>query len=82
MSYVQDLDEEVQFLIAARGIPLQVAPGHELCAQGDAADCVWLLHEGMGAFCSCVTHAYAADCVWLLHEGVGALLLYHTCTCS
>ncbi|DBA74007.1 hypothetical protein WJX77_011223 [Trebouxia sp. C0004] len=42
----RDLDEEVQFLIAARGIPLQVAPGHELCAQGDAADCVWLLHEG------------------------------------
>jgi len=27
------------------------------------ADCVWLLHEGMGAFCSCVTYAYAADCV-------------------
>ena len=45
--HVQDLDEQVQFLIAARGIPLQVAPGHELCAQGDAADCVWLLHEGM-----------------------------------
>ncbi|KAA6417271.1 MAG: cyclic nucleotide-binding [Trebouxia sp. A1-2] len=42
----RDLDEQVQFLIAARGIPLQVAPGHELCAQGDAADCVWLLHEG------------------------------------
>lgn len=46
---VQDLDEEVQFVIAARGTPLQVAPGHELCAQGDAADCVWLLHEGTGA---------------------------------
>ena len=44
---MQGLEEEIQFLIAARGKPLQVAPGHEVCAQGDAADCVWLLHEGM-----------------------------------
>lgn len=43
---LQGLNEEVQFLIAARGKPQQVAPGHEVCTQGDAADCVWLLHEG------------------------------------
>lgn len=47
---MQGLEEEIQFLIAARGKPLQVAPGHEVCAQGDAAVCVWLLHEGVHTF--------------------------------
>lgn len=44
--YVQDLSEETQFMIAGRATPVKVAPGHEICAQGDPADCIWLLHEG------------------------------------
>ena len=44
--YVQDLSEETQFMIAGRATPVKVAPGHEICSQGDPADCIWLLHEG------------------------------------
>ena len=62
---MQGLEEEIQFLIAARGKPLQVAPGHEVCAQGDAADCVWLLHEGMlGSTRVCVC-ARVCVCVFI-----------------
>ena len=33
-------------MIAGRAKPVKVAPGHEICAQGEPADCIWLLHEG------------------------------------
>ena len=33
-------------MIAGRSKPSKVPPGHEICAQGDPADCIWLLHEG------------------------------------
>ncbi len=45
--YVQDLPEETLFMIAGRATPVKVAPGHEICSQGDPADCIWLLHEGI-----------------------------------
>ena len=34
-------------MIVGRAKPVKVAPGHEICAQGDPADCIWLLHEGI-----------------------------------
>ena len=33
-------------MIAGRATPVKMAPGHEICSQGDPADCIWLLHEG------------------------------------
>ncbi|KAL0047426.1 hypothetical protein WJX82_003095 [Trebouxia sp. C0006] len=42
----QDLPEETLFMIAGRATPVKMAPGHEICSQGDPADCIWLLHEG------------------------------------
>ncbi|KAA6419227.1 MAG: cation channel family, partial [Trebouxia sp. A1-2] len=42
----QDLQEETLFMIAGRATPVKMAPGHEICSQGDPADCIWLLHEG------------------------------------
>ena len=64
---VQDLKEEVQFLIASNGKPLKVAAGHNICRQGDSADCIWLLHEG-AAICFAahrfvVTSRTAESCV-------------------
>lgn len=46
MVRVQDLPEETLFMIAGRATPVKMAPGHEICSQGDPADCIWLLHEG------------------------------------
>ena len=43
----QDLNEEVQFLIVSNGRPIKVAPGHNICRQGDMADNIWLLHQGL-----------------------------------
>ena len=43
---LQDLQEETLFMIAGRATPVKMAPGHEICSQGDPADCIWLLHEG------------------------------------
>lgn len=48
-SYLQELSEETQYMIAARAKPVKIAPGHEICSQGDSADSVWLLHEGQTA---------------------------------
>ena len=36
-------------MIAGRSKPSKVPPGHEICAQGDPADCIWLLHEGLSS---------------------------------
>ena len=57
MQCLQDLEEEIQYMIAGRSKPSKVPPGHEICAQGDPADCIWLLHEGVCSFrvatCGC-----------------------------
>jgi CRP-like cAMP-binding protein len=44
--FVQDLDADLQFLIAAHAKPHKVAAGHQICAEGAPADCIWMLHEG------------------------------------
>lgn len=56
---VQELSEETQYMIAARAKPVKIAPGHELCSQGDSADCVWLLHEGKP--CYMLHHYFDSD---------------------
>ncbi|KAL3138951.1 hypothetical protein ABBQ32_005763 [Trebouxia sp. C0010 RCD-2024] len=43
---LKDLSPEVQYMITGRARPTKVPPGHEICVQGDVADCIWLLHEG------------------------------------
>lgn len=70
---VQDLKEEVQFLIASNGKPLKVAAGHNICRQGDSADCIWLLHEGaaicLAARCFVVTLSCSHNLFSLLSQG-------------
>lgn len=52
LMFEQDLNEEVQFLIPSNGKPVKVAPGHNICRQGDTADCIWLLHEDCAQLCT------------------------------
>eukprot|EP00878_Enallax_costatus_P020054 GHUV01021184.1.p1 GENE.GHUV01021184.1~~GHUV01021184.1.p1 ORF type:complete len:549 (+),score=143.41 GHUV01021184.1:1031-2677(+) len=40
------LEQTVKEQLASRLVPVEVAPGHELCREGDEADCLWLLQEG------------------------------------
>ena len=49
-------------MIAGRATPTKVAPGHEICAQGDPADCIWLLHEGVQYFHSLCCSSCCSKC--------------------
>ena len=41
------LPEGAKTRLAARLTPQMVPPGHDLCQEGDDADCMWILQEGM-----------------------------------
>ena len=43
---LQQLDKLSRQLLAAQMTPRMVAPGHDLCLQGDPADRMWLLQDG------------------------------------
>ena len=40
------LPEGAKTRLAARLSPQMVPPGHDLCQEGDDADCMWILQEG------------------------------------
>lgn len=40
------LPEGAKTRLAARLTPQMVPPGHDLCQEGDDADCLWILQEG------------------------------------
>lgn len=40
------LPEGAKTRLAARLTPQMVPPGHDLCQEGDDADCMWILQEG------------------------------------
>ncbi|KAL4439851.1 hypothetical protein ABPG75_002852 [Micractinium tetrahymenae] len=41
-----ELDDKQRYALAGMMVPLDVAPGQELCMPGDPADSLWLLHGG------------------------------------
>ena len=41
------LPEDAKTRLAARLTPQMVPPGHDLCQEGDDADCMWILQEGV-----------------------------------
>ena len=47
MAKCSQLPEGAKTRLAARLTPQMVPPGHDLCQEGDDADCLWILQEGM-----------------------------------
>lgn len=41
-----ELPEGAKTRLAARLTPQMIPPGHDLCQEGDDADCMWILQEG------------------------------------
>ncbi|DBA70723.1 TPA: hypothetical protein ACH3X2_012094 [Trebouxia sp. C0005] len=44
--FFSQLPEGAKTRLAARLTPQMVPPGHDLCQEGDDADCMWILQEG------------------------------------
>ena len=44
------LPEGAKTRLAARLSPQMIPPGHDLCQEGDDADCMWILQEGNPTF--------------------------------
>lgn len=44
---MQGCDARVQLDLASRLSPQVVLPGHDLCREGEAADCFWILQSGL-----------------------------------
>lgn len=44
------LDDDAKVFLSTRLRPATIPPGFDLCQEGDAANCLWLLQEG--DFCS------------------------------
>ncbi len=71
------LPEGAKTRLAARLTPQMVPPGHDLCQEGDDADCMWILQEGnlplLLRCCDSTTalslHMHASLC--LFHPNVG-----------
>ena len=53
-------------------VPSDVQPGHDLCQQGEDADCFWFLTEGMALCCLIFIHASQRALAEFLHS--------HACT--
>ena len=47
MDFFQGTHNRFLSLIASKMVPEHVTPGHDICQQGDDADRLWVLQEGV-----------------------------------
>ena len=66
LSYHSELAEDAKARLAARLTPQMIPPGHDLCQEGDEADCMWILQEGMPALQPCSYRRGVKNWMWCL----------------
>ena len=61
MTCCSNLHETAKSRLASRLKPIMIPPGHDLCHEGDPADCLWILQEGATGCPPISVHTDAAD---------------------
>ena len=55
------LKPEARRVVASRLTPVSLPAGHDLCVEGDEADCLWILQHGARPPCAVLPHLQGSE---------------------